>query len=132
MELPAWLQQRLGKPSKRRGAKATKCIKCFKPILVGMSEDVGAHLALVDPVPLSPFGEALALVDRRKTYRLDKCDDGLALWQRDRWQIAGHAAGPNWIVLTDHKCESTAQFPSVEVPLFALQNESALENEPPF
>lgn len=132
MELPTWLQQRLGEPSKRRGAKAAKCIKCFKPILVGMSEDVMAHVALVDPIALSPLGEALALIDGRNTYQLGKYDRGLALWQRDHWRIAGRAAGPDWIILTDHKCESTAKFPSVEIPLLTSKNESVLENEPPF
>ncbi len=131
MELPDWLQQRLGKPSRRRGAKGTKCIKCFQSILVGMSEDVAAFMALVDPVALAPLGEMLALIDGRKTYQLGKYDEGLALWQRDRWQIAGHPASPDWIILTDHKCESTAKFPSVEVPLIP-QKESVVDNDPPF
>ena len=132
MELPTWLQQRLGKPSRRRGAKGTQCIVCHRPILVGMSEDVAAQLALVDPIPLSPLGEMLALIDGRKSYQLGKYDEGLALWERDRWAIAGHAAGPDWIILTDHKCESTAKFPSVEIPLSASQKGSVEDDDPPF
>jgi hypothetical protein len=98
-----------------------------------MSEDVAAQMALVDPYPLSPLGEMLALIDGRKTYQLGKYDEGLALWQRDKWQIAGRAAGPDWIILTDHKCESTARFPSVEIPLLPGKQDGPIEdNDPPF
>jgi hypothetical protein len=96
-----------------------------------MSEDIAAHLALADPYPLSPLGEWLALEDKRRTYQLGKYDRGLALWERDHWRIAGRPAGPDWIILTDHKCESTIKFPTVEVPLSAPRKGQE-DDDPPF
>ena len=128
-ELPGWLAQRLGTPTRGRGVKATSCIVCHRPILVGMSEDVAAHRALVDPMALSPTGEALALIDGRCTYQLGKYDQGLALWQRDSSQIAGKSASAECIVLTDHKCGGP-QFPAIEIPLTARKE--SVPNDPPF
>ncbi len=133
MALPAWLRQRLGKPTRGRGAVAAKCIVCKASILIGMSEDAAAFRALVDPVALSPLGEALARIDGRKTYVLGKYDEGLALWERTHWQIESQKASPEVWVLADHKCGGL-KFPAVEIPALSAPMKQPVsdDNEPPF
>lgn len=113
MTLPTWLKDRLGAPI-RRGVKAGRCPHCHAQILTGMDEEVCAFRATTDPAPLTPLGEALALLDARRTYELRNHNSSLALWRRDHWQIAGRSSSLH-LVVADHKC-GAAPLPSQFIP----------------
>lgn len=133
MTLPRWLRDRLGTPTRGRGCRATKCIVCRGDVLAGFDEDQCAALVIADPTPLSPLGEALALIEGRRSYRLERYKDGAALWFRSHWQIQGAPASTETIVLTDHKC-GAPQLPGVEItPIPAAKMKTAvLYDDPPF
>jgi hypothetical protein len=114
MSLPKWLRESLGTPTRGRGAKAAKCIVCKADVIVGFDEDACARAVVVDPHPLSELGEALALIEGRRSYLLAVQGEGMALWVRDQWQIAGTGASDKVWVFTDHKCH-TVPFPGVKV-----------------
>jgi hypothetical protein len=93
-----------------------------------------AKAVVVDPTPLAPLGEALALIEGRRSYQLLRHNQGLALWVRDHWQIAGSPASDETIVLTDHRCGG-AKLPEVEItPISAGKAKKGLpyDAEPPF
>ena len=132
MTIPQWLKDRLGTPARGRGCRAVKCIKCQASVLAGFDEDAMAQAVVVDPTPLSTMGEALALVQQRRTYRLGRYDEGLALWHRDHWQISAHPASEECIVLTDHVC-GAGPLPGVEIkPLAKSDRKSPYSQDPPF
>lgn len=134
MSLPKWLRDRIGEPIRGRGCKAVKCIKCQADVLAGFDEDHCASIVIADPTPLSPLGEALALIENRRSYELCRHGAGLALWIRDHWQIAGRPASAETIIVTDHKCHA-AKLPSVEiVPIATAAAKSRLlyDATPPF
>ena len=133
MTIPIWLKQRLGNPKRGRGCRATKCIVCKTDILAGFDEDQMALPAIADPVPLSRIGEALACVEGRKTYKLDRLGEGLALWVRNALHIRSHPASEETIVLADHIC-NRSPLPSIEIkPAPSLAKKGLpYDAEPPF
>ena len=108
----AWLWRHLeetgaaGPDRVGRAAKATVCRQCKRPIITGLDNDMCASVANADPTPVSPLGEALALIGGRRTYTLHQTTDRLELQIRDRWQIAGSPAGTRHDVLPEHTCEA--------------------------
>lgn len=95
-----------------------RCRKCRQPVLVGLDGDLCAWIATVDRTPLSPLGEALALLAGRATYHLRQNGRRLYLDRRDRWQIAGNPAGESerlwpFDVVADHVCNSPP-LPSID------------------
>lgn len=102
----------------RPPARPRKCRHCKAPVLAGLDDELCGFPTTVDPTPLSPIGEALALLAGRTTYRLDKDQQ---LWRRDRWQIAGQPAGtvdrlfPHDVVAS-HSC-GAPPLPSIESQL---------------
>lgn len=50
--------------------RTATCPRCSSRVLVGV-DDIGLDVAL-DPTPLDQRGEALAVLDGRKTYTVDK------------------------------------------------------------
>ena len=114
MTLPGWLRDRIGTPT-YRGVTHHRCRTCKAQILEGLDEDVCAFRATVDPDPLTPLGEALALIADRRTYELRRHSRGWALWHRDRWQITGRVAGSKYLVVADHQCH-TAKLPTIPTP----------------
>lgn len=52
------------------GIRATWCATCKAPVVTGLDDLVCAVDARADAVPLSPLGEALALLGGRATYEL--------------------------------------------------------------
>jgi hypothetical protein len=71
--VPAWiLTQRAGEAF--RSASLTRCRDCKAPILYGLDADMCALSVRADPTPLTPLGEALALIDGRATYSLVTAD----------------------------------------------------------
>lgn len=134
MAIPKWLRSRLGTPAKGRGCRCVRCIVCRSDLVVGLDNDTCASRAICDPVPLSVIGEALALLDGRRTYELSRHGSGLALYHRDHWQISGRHASDTCIVLADHKC-GTPPLPSIKIqpaPLTTPKNSLIYDNEPPF
>ena len=132
MTLSRWLRDRLGTPARGRGAKATKCLVCKADILAGPDEDQMALPAVVDTTPLSPWGEAAARIQGRRTYRLHRHKEGLALTVRMALNITNHPASDEMIVLADHKCH-TPELPSVEIrPAPEKTRGIAYDNDPPF
>jgi len=134
MTIPEWLKERLGIPTRGRGVRHTRCLVCNADVLAGFDEDACAKPAIVDPHPLSVIGELLALLEDRRTYRLDQHGQGMALWHRSHWQIKGSPASDTVLVLTDHRCGGS-QFPGVEITksrsLFAASGLSS-DATPPF
>jgi hypothetical protein len=129
--IPTWLKQRIGEPTRGRGCRATKCIVCKTDVLAGFDEDVMAMPAIADPTPLSPLGEALALIEGRCSYELDRHGAGLALWLRTHWRIEAAPASDQVIVLTDHRC-GAPPLPSVEIAPAAPVHKDSVYGPPPF
>ncbi len=74
---------------------------CGIPTLAGFDNHTAALDAWCDLAQLSPTGEALALLDNRRTYRLW---NGTELRRRDRWTIPGHPPTENLPVFAEHRC----------------------------
>lgn len=102
--IPTWLRDRLGGPT-RRGVTVRRCRACRASILEGWDGDQLAVRATVDPDPVTALGEALALLAGRSSYELRSYTAGMALHQRDRWQITGRNADQHF-VLVDHECDA--------------------------
>lgn len=83
-----------------RRARLRRC-PCGLPVLAGLDDDIAALEAACDPARVSRHGEALALLDARRTYELRA--DG-KLRARDRHAIARRPAGPERTVLAAHRC----------------------------
>ena len=129
MTLPAWLKDRIGAPT-RRNAAARRCRTCKAATLTGLDEDLCAFQATVDPTPLTPLGEALALLGGRHTYELRRSVTGVALWRRTRRRISADIASEQCLVVADHECYSPP-LPYVVVP--ASKKRKAISDDlPPF
>lgn len=119
--MPDWLVRHLqnigamGNDRVGRRAHATRCRYCPCSILVGLDGDRCAWVARVDPLPLSPIGEVLAILGGRRTYALHAGIGRLELVARDRWQIEGAPAGTRYDVVAAHVCGAVPlpQAPSV-------------------
>jgi hypothetical protein len=112
--LTPWLRQHLletGALDPRlvgRKAQLRKCPTCRADILRGLDDDTCALLVVVDPTPLSPLGEALALVEGRYTVTFRRDRGHLVLDLRDDFHIAGSPAGTRAFedVLRQHVCNT--------------------------
>lgn len=110
--IPDWLLKHLetigamGPDRIGRAARLHHCKDCGRYILTGLDNDLCAGVAHADPTPLSPLGEALALVGNRRTYTLHQASGRLELQLRDHWQIKGGPAGTTHDVLPEHTCEA--------------------------
>jgi hypothetical protein len=96
-----------------RRARAVRCQRCRRPIILGLDSDWGSCVAECDPDSLSPYGEALARLARRRTYSFRYLGDRYLIDIRDQFIIAGEAKRPrrNADVLVNHVCESDLFFP---------------------
>lgn len=108
--MPNWLVTHLqnigamGNDRIGRRVHTRRCRHCRYTILVGLDNDMCALPAYVDPLPLAPIGEAVALLDGRSTYALRIGIGRAELQIRDRWQIAATPAGSRLDVLAAHRC----------------------------
>lgn len=95
-----------------RNTTSRRCRQCKAAVLVGLDGDLCAFPTTADPTPLSPLGEALALLAGRATLHLRATPDGgRYLDRRDRWQIQGEPAGTAnrlfpFDVVAAHVCHS--------------------------
>lgn len=132
--LPGWLVRHLetigaiGNDRVFRTARPAQCRHCSWSILVGLDNDRCALPAHVDPWPLAPIGEALALLSGRTTYALHVGPGLCELQRRDSWQIRGAPAGTRYDVLAAHVCAG------VHLPQAPTVNRLSepLPTEPPF
>ncbi len=100
--IPAWiLQERRGEAF--RSACLQRCTKCRAPILYGLDADICALSVKTDPTPLTPLGEAIALLDGRRTFTLTEIAGRIEITTRDHWAIGGESPHP---VIPEHKCNS--------------------------
>lgn len=111
--IPDWLARhledtgKLGRDRISRAARAHRCKHCGRFILTGLDNNMCAGVADVDPVPLAPLGEALAIIAGRSTYALRKTPGRLELQLRDSWQITGKPAGTTrFDVVAQHTCDA--------------------------
>lgn len=108
---PDWLRRRLEQAGlldpdtgATRRARVRLCDSCRKPVMRGITADYGGRSADADPTPLSPEGEALALIAGRPTLEL-RWTNKYELDLRDTFRIRGTPAGTEGIdVLVEHEC----------------------------
>lgn len=92
-----------------RQARIRTCT-CRHQVLVGLDSDVAALEATCDPYPLSPLGEALALLEGRRTLTLRREGRGWVLDWRDAHEItsAPAASQARRDVVRQHRCRTTS------------------------
>lgn len=96
-----------------RRARATSCPRCNARILTGLDADLAAVQVHVDPLPLTPLAEALAILAGRRTAALVSREGRLVLNYRDSWRITGSPAGtPGQDVYAEHLCGTRPGWPS--------------------
>ena len=130
--IPAWLAKHLettgaGNPDRiGRAARIHHCKHCGRYILTGLDNDMCAGVANADPTPLSPLGEALALIGGRRTYALRQSSGRLELQLRDQWQIEGSPAGTRYDIVPAHTCEAVdlPSAPSVQQRYAAAESDT--------
>jgi hypothetical protein len=113
-----------------RDLRSGKCRNCKAPVLVGMSDDQLAHLATVDPDPLTAVGEALARLDGRRTYALRRHGDKYRLaFTRNHWQIRS-SQSTDYDIVADHACGQS--LPTTLSVYRKVAVTIGVDNEPPF
>lgn len=95
-----------------RHTNTRRCPTCKASVLVGLNDDLAAFQVVVDPTPLTPIGEALALLAGRPTLHLHTDHTHRRyLARRDRWHIKGQPAGSidrlyPFDVVAEHVCNA--------------------------
>lgn len=116
MTLPPWLQRHLQNTGAwntdgiSRTARAHPCKHCHRLTLTGLDADRAAAPAHIDPTPLTPLGETLALAGNLHTYTLHWTGEHLEIdGPRDATNITHHPAGtdPRTDVVAQHTCTPT-------------------------
>lgn len=110
--IPAWLQRRQAGDT-TRAATIRLCPSCRAPVLVGYDADHLALKAVCDPTPLTPLGEAVALITGRTTYALTPGRDRKELDYRDEWRIGHPTRNP---ILAAHQCDGIDLRPFAQPP----------------
>lgn len=92
-----------------RRARPRPCPHCCAWTIAGLDADVCALETHVDPSPLTPLGEMLALLDHRPTFELVRAEGRFQLERRHAWRITFAPAGstPRADVLALHRCDAT-------------------------
>lgn len=103
--------------------------RCPALVLAGLDDDKCALEARADPTPLSPLGEALAVVEGRITYTLRREGPGWVLDSRDHHAIDHAPAGsrPRHDVVRQHRCGT----PPPEGPLATSSSFPETAPQPP-
>jgi hypothetical protein len=91
-----------------RRARVRTCDRCGDVALVALDDDMCAFEVAADPHPLTALGEAMALLEQRRTFELTKSAGGYQLDRRGPGQITGRPAGttPRADVLAEHRCRT--------------------------
>lgn len=102
--------KRLLGPSYGRAASAARCHDCRRPVVVGLDADKCAFTARVDPAPLTPRGEAQAILAGLLTYTATRTKTGgVVLTRRKPGHIHQRPAGRSGVagrydVWAEHRC----------------------------
>jgi hypothetical protein len=99
--IPAWLKRARDDGTAHRAVTLRLCPRCRAPVLTGLDAEWCAISTQCDPTPLTPLGEAVALLSGRQTYTLTPGRNRKELDYRDEWRIAKPTKNP---VLAEHKC----------------------------
>lgn len=101
-----------------RAARIRTCWTCKAAILVGLDADTCAIETTTDPTPLTPLGEALALLDNRRTWALHRERSRYVLDRRDHHEITHHPATSRSRedVLRAHRCHTPPAADAVTAP----------------
>lgn len=91
-----------------RRARVRTCDRCGDVALVGLDEDICAFEVAASPRPLSALGEAMALLEQRRTFELIRTARGYQLERRGADHIESRPAGrtPRADVLAEHRCRA--------------------------
>lgn len=128
MTTPTWLLDHLiraghvTETGATRKAKIRRCQKCRAHVLVGLDADMCALEVEADPTPLSALGEALALVEGRRTLALYRDRGRFVLDPRRTEDITGDPAGSNSRedALREHRCSTFLTDPLTAPSAFAV------------
>lgn len=107
--MPDWLKRHLidtgvlTESGLGRKAQLRRHKRCGIPTLLGLDNDICAFEATCDLGELDAAGEAMALIDGRRTYELNLRGE---LRYRDHWAIRARPAGGRVTVLAEHRCAS--------------------------
>lgn len=117
-----------------RKARVRTCERCGDVALVALDDDVCAFEVAADPSPLTALGEAMALLEQRRTFELTKTAYGYVLDRRTADQIAGRPAGttPRADVLAEHRCRAPAPPPPYLAPTSFAEHRHQTYEEIPF
>lgn len=86
-----------------RAVSARVCRRCSAPVLAAIARE--GFAADADPEPLSPLGEALAVLTGRPTFALRRVRGRLELDLRDSFEMRHRAAGTGtYDVVAGHAC----------------------------
>jgi hypothetical protein len=121
--------------SAHRAARPTNCESCGRYVLRGLNRDKGGIAVDCDPEPLSPLGEALALLAGFITYESQWFGGQHTISWRDRYAIASHQAGDGIDALIGHHCdrpELAGDFPRMRSVHSYRSVTAPLPDEPPF
>lgn len=121
--IPAWLLASQG--GILRAASIAVCQKCGAPILAGLDADKCALYVRADITPIDEIGEALALMQGRRTFDLVGNWQRKELEYRHSWNIKAPRRYP---VLAEHRCHAPLPPAIAKVPSM----NSELPDEPPF
>lgn len=118
-----------------RYAKPARCPECHAPVLQGQDGEHAAFTILADPQPIGTFGEALAHLAGRPTYKLRRAGRRHTLTRRDCWQIKGPRDGtvrrsPVFDVLAEHRCWQP--LPAIPSKFTATPETGADDGPPPY
>lgn len=111
-----------------RRARIRICPTCHQPTLAALDDDTCAFETHCDPHPLNPLGEALALVEGRRTLALHRTAGHWELDRRDHRHITDDPASHRHRedVLRQHRCHTPpipndhtapSRFPETNPPL---------------
>ena len=91
-----------------RHLQATRCPHCRADTLRGLDDPWAAGIITLNPTPLNPLGEALALLAGQRTVALEPIGT-LRLTRRGPAQITSRPAGTGLFdVLAEHHCHAPA------------------------
>lgn len=114
-----------------RDAQPEPCPRCNQPTLVGPDDDTAALTIRADPNPLTPTGEARALLAGRATYTLRQYAGRTVLTRRDHWTIAAQPAD-RIHVIADHSCDSDSIHDHARTPTPQPNPRQETQGEFPF
>lgn len=115
-----------------RRARIRTC-ECGERVLAGLDAEVCAFEVHADPMPLTALGEALALIDGRRTFAVHHEGGRYVLDWRDGHSITEAPAGtqPREDVLRGHRCRTSPPTGSQVAPSSFVKSTPPLPADAP-